>query len=100
RLLEEAASRGIHPEYVGRILSAFSRPNPRRQPLLESLSERELEVLEIIAQGLSNQEIAERLYLSLYTVKAHIRNIFGKLDVTSRTQAVARARELGLLKSP
>ena len=61
------------------------------------MSERETEVLQLIAEGLTNPEIADRLYLSLNTVKAHTRNIYGKLDVHSRTQAVARARALGLL---
>jgi len=65
--------------------------------LVEPLSQRELEVLQLIAQGLSNREISERLFLALSTVKGHNRNIFGKLQVQRRTEAVARARELGLL---
>ena len=68
--------------------------------MVEPLSERELEVLELFAAGLTNQEIASRLFLSLNTVKAHSRNIYGKLGVHSRTQAVARARALGVLSSP
>jgi len=56
-----------------------------------------LEVLHLMAQGLSNQEMCERLFLALSTVKGHNRNIFGKLQVQRRTEAVARARELGLL---
>ena len=67
------------------------------QPLIEPLSQRELEVLQLIAQGLSNREISERLFLALNTVKGHNRKIFGKLQVQRRTEAVARARELGLL---
>ena len=67
--------------------------------MIEPLSERELEVLDLIAEGLTNPEIAARLYLSLNTVKAHTRNIYGKLDVHTRTQAVARARALGVLTS-
>ena len=67
------------------------------QPLIEPLSQRELEVLQLIAQGLSNREIGERLFLALDTVKGHNRRIFDKLQVQSRTEAVARARELGLL---
>ena len=62
-----------------------------------SITARELEVLTLMAQGLSNQEIAECLFLSLNTVKTHISNIFSKLDVQRRTQAVQRAKELGVL---
>jgi LuxR family transcriptional regulator, maltose regulon positive regulatory protein len=61
------------------------------------LSPRELEVLQLIAQGYSNQEISERLFLALDTVKGHTRRIFEKLQVKRRTEAVARGRELGLL---
>ena len=67
------------------------------QTLIVSLNERELEVLRLIAAGLSNHEIAERLVIALSTVKWHINNLFGKLGVRSRTQAVAQAKELGLL---
>ena len=70
---------------------------PVSQPLVEPLSQRELEVLHLIAQGLSNQEICQRLFLALSTVKGHNRNIFGKLQVERRTEPVARAQELGLL---
>ncbi len=58
-----------------------------------------LELLELLAEGRSNQDIAERLFLSPHTVKAHVRNIYSKLDVSSRTQAVARARMLGILST-
>ena len=61
------------------------------------MSAREPEVLRLIAQGLSNQEIGERLFLALDTVKGHNRRIFDKLQVQRRTEAVVRARELGLL---
>jgi LuxR family maltose regulon positive regulatory protein len=61
------------------------------------LSPRELEVLQLIAQGLSNDEIGKRLFLALDTVKGYNRRIYGKLQVQRRTEAVARARELGLL---
>ncbi len=69
------------------------------EPELERLgiSKREYEVLELIAQGLSNQEIAERLFVSLSTVKTHSSNLFMKLDARRRTQAIHRAKELGLL---
>jgi LuxR family maltose regulon positive regulatory protein len=65
--------------------------------LLEPLSEREVEVLVLIAQGLSNREISKRLFRALDTIKGHNRNIFSKLQAQNRTEAVARARELGLL---
>jgi LuxR family maltose regulon positive regulatory protein len=67
------------------------------EPLVEPLTERELEVLRLIAQGLSNREISERLFLAISTIKGHTRIIFDKLQVQRRTEAVARARELGLL---
>ena len=68
------------------------------QPLIEPLSERELEVLDLIAAGYSNAEIAQELYIALGTVKRHINNIYGKLGVGSRTLAIARAREIGLIE--
>jgi len=90
-----------------RLLAAFglqeaspSSPDPQValvQPLVEPLTQRELEVLQLIAQGLSNDEISKRLFVALSTVKGHNRNIFGKLEVRRRTEAVARARELGLV---
>jgi LuxR family transcriptional regulator, maltose regulon positive regulatory protein len=67
------------------------------QLLPEPLSERELELLHLLAAGLKNREIAARLVISINTVKVHINNIYGKLGVSSRVQAVARARELSLL---
>jgi ATP/maltotriose-dependent transcriptional regulator MalT len=72
--------------------------SPRKaQPLVDPLSEREIEVLVLIAQGLTNREIGERLYLALDTVKGHNRRIFGKLGVGKRIEAVKKARELGIL---
>jgi LuxR family maltose regulon positive regulatory protein len=64
---------------------------------IEPLSNRELEVLSLIAEGCTNQEIAQELYLSLYTIKSHARNIYSKLGVKNRTEAVAKARLFGLL---
>lgn len=109
QLLFAAAARGSAPEYVGRLRAAFATgqratepPAPRlpaspAHPLAEPLSERELEVLRLVAEGLSNREIGERLFLALNTVKGYNRVIFEKLQVARRTEAVARARELGLL---
>jgi LuxR family maltose regulon positive regulatory protein len=69
----------------------------RKAALVEPLSDRELEVLQFIAEGLTNKEIAARLYLSPGTVKVHAHNIYGKLGVSGRTQAVAKARSLDIL---
>jgi LuxR family maltose regulon positive regulatory protein len=106
QLLSEAARQGILPDYVSKLLAAFESEAqtredkssiPNRQLLVEPLSPREFEVLQLIAQGLSNDEISKRLFLALDTVKGHNRRIFDKLQVQRRTEAVARARELGLL---
>ncbi|MBN1401419.1 MAG: tetratricopeptide repeat protein [Anaerolineae bacterium] len=96
QLLEEARQRGFHLDYVERLLAAFP-PGLPEQPLIEPLSERELQVLQLIAEGFTNQEIAQRLIVAVGTVKAHSSNIYGKLGVGNRVQAVARAQELGLL---
>jgi LuxR family maltose regulon positive regulatory protein len=101
RLLRLAESRGIAPKYVAKLLSEFDRKpgatSITQQTLIEPLSERELEVLRLIAAGLSNRKIAEKLVLAVGTVKAHTSNIYDKLGVRSRTQAVAHARELKLI---
>jgi LuxR family maltose regulon positive regulatory protein len=104
RLLREAASRAMAPDSARRLLAAFPSAGPQSTGLsgassesAELLSEREREVLRHIAAGLTNREIAARLFLSVYTVKAHARSIYDKLDAHSRTQAVAKARELGVL---
>jgi LuxR family maltose regulon positive regulatory protein len=97
-LLSMAAARGLRQEYVGRLLAAFAGERKGGPPACsEVLSPRELEVLQLVAQGLSNQEIGKRLFLALDTVKGNNRRIFEKLHVQRRTEAVARARELGLL---
>jgi LuxR family maltose regulon positive regulatory protein len=84
--------------YVDKLLSAFVQSNDTPQSNSnELLSQRELEVLRLIAQGLSNDEISQRLFLALDTVKGHNRRIYGKLQVQRRTEAIIRARELGLL---
>ncbi|MEA3376008.1 MAG: LuxR C-terminal-related transcriptional regulator [Chloroflexota bacterium] len=107
QLLYEALTRGIAPQYTRRLLATFPAAEPEQagppkthvpqSELIEPLSGRELEVLQLIAAGLTNREIAARLFISLNTVKAHTRNIYGKLNVHSRTQAAARSQQLGLL---
>jgi len=107
RLLNEAASHGVVPEYVGQLLASYTSPTRSSKPsrvigqdqadLVEPLSDREVEVLELIAEGLSNQEIAVQLHISLSTVKGHTTSIYGKLGVHKRTQAVATAQTLGIL---
>jgi LuxR family maltose regulon positive regulatory protein len=74
-------------------------PKTHEAEWVEPLSERELEVLQLIAEGLTNQEIASKLFLSLNTVKVHTRNIYSKLGAHHRAEAVARARALGILPS-
>ncbi len=104
-LLREASTREIMPDYTDKLLAAFESDSqsedkpvlPTAQPSNELLSQRELDVLRLIAEGLSNQEICERLFLALDTVKGHNRRIFNKLQVQRRTEAIARARELGLI---
>lgn len=88
--------KGNYSAPTGSGLKPLTQP-PLSQALLEPLSQRELEVLCLVGQGLSNQEIGERLFLALDTIKGHNRRIFDKLDVKRRTEALARARELGLL---
>ena len=122
-LLVEAADHGIASAtahaYLGRILAIIVKPQglASRQEggaapssaasrssqastleLAEHLSERELEVLRLMARGASNQEIARQLVITVGTVKSHINHILGKLEAHNRTEAVARARDLGLLE--
>jgi LuxR family maltose regulon positive regulatory protein len=109
RLLYEALSRGIAPDYTNRLLAAFPVTEPEsanpqttqdiKSELVEPLSEREIEVLQLIAEGLTNQEIASWLYLAPSTVKVHTRNIYGKLGAHHRADAVAKARAFGILSS-
>jgi ATP/maltotriose-dependent transcriptional regulator MalT len=82
----------IHPPING----TLSYPSPTSEPL----SERELEVLQWLTSGASNQEIGRRLYIAESTVKRHVYNIFGKLNVRNRTQAALRARKLGINPHP
>jgi LuxR family maltose regulon positive regulatory protein len=94
---------GAAQPYSQRLLAAFppaafgAVTSAGSETLIEPLSERELEVLRLIASGATNQQIADRLVIALGTVKAHCSNIYGKLGVSSRTQATARARDLGLV---
>jgi LuxR family maltose regulon positive regulatory protein len=114
QLLREASAREIMPGYTEKLLTAFEAEKQVNEdktglppafsnglrdgkPLIEPLSQRELEILKLIALGLPNRVIGERLFLALDTIKGHNRKIFDKLQVQSRTEAIARARELGLL---
>ena len=106
-LLRSALARQIMPDYVSGLLASFGTATgrggsipfsgPRVKPTMEPVTGRELEVLRLLAAGASNKQIAEELVLVTGTVKAHLLNIYRKLDVHNRTQAVARARELNLL---
>ena len=103
-LLQVATSRKISPGYTSRLLAACKAEQVRlttqseAQPLVEPLTDRELEVLHLIAAGLSNKAIAETLFITVGTVKRHTMNIYGKLGVNSRTQASVKARELNLIE--
>ncbi len=109
RLLYEAAAREIAPDYTQRLLAAFPVPEAKQtagaqsqkspSELIEHLSERELEVLHLIAAGLSRQKIATSLVLSMNTIKTHVRNIYSKLGVNNQMQAVGKARGLGILEN-
>jgi LuxR family maltose regulon positive regulatory protein len=115
-LLRQAQARGIAPDYVAILLTALGMPVqegglstgpvrslqavghlPAPRALAEPLSERERDVLRLLAAGLSNPEIARQLYVEASTIKTHVKSIYGKLGVHSREQAAARARELQLL---
>ena len=108
RLLYEALSREIAPDYVRKLLAAFPGVKPEKAAVnqlktsdadwIEPLSDRELEVLQLIAEGLSRQEIATKLVLSLNTIKTHARNAYSKLGVSNQMQAAGKAKSLGLLE--
>ena len=111
-LLYQALTRGFFHEYVARLLALFptkdvnipaSSSDPKfidarthDESLIEPLSQRELEVLQLIANGATNEEIAEKLVIATTTAKKHVSNILHKLSADNRTQAVARGRNLGL----
>ena len=106
-LLRHAASRGIEAPYASRLLAAFDEPEemdpeaaapvPAHQPLIDPLTEREMEVLRLLATRLSTDEIASRLFVTVGTVRSHTKNIYSKLNVHSREAAAARGRELQLI---
>jgi LuxR family maltose regulon positive regulatory protein len=99
-LLKLGAKQSSVPDYVRRLIAVAgsgSRRTPIEQPLVESLSERELEVLRLLASDLDGPDIARELTVSLPTVRTHTRNVYAKLGVNSRRAAVSRAAELGLL---
>jgi LuxR family maltose regulon positive regulatory protein len=110
KLLYEAVSYDFHTDFIQKLLAGFPEVVVKsRQPerletpdgeYIEPLSDRELEVLQLMAEGLTNPEIGKRLFLSPNTVKAHSRTIYSKLGVNNRTQAVNRARALGIMADP
>ena len=92
----------VSPEYVGKLLASLEQPPPKRtpsgvEPLTEPLSDRELEVVRLVAAGMKNAEIARELFVVVGTVKTHLNSAYRKLGVSSRTQAISRARDLELL---
>jgi LuxR family maltose regulon positive regulatory protein len=108
-LLLEAASRGIMPDYTGKLITAFEveqpksagkaslSPSPASSPLIEPLSQRELEVLRLFRTELSGPEIAHELTIALSTLRTHTKGIYGKLNVNNRWAALKRAAELNLI---
>ena len=102
-LMQRNDWRGVSPDYLQRLRAALARQGApghyNQAALIEPISERELEVLQLLADGHSNQDIAKKLVIAPGTVKKHLNNIFGKLGVESRTQCVAKARQLHLLDS-
>jgi LuxR family maltose regulon positive regulatory protein len=105
RLLYLAVENKVSPVYSGILIrkllekspKAINLPKNSNVDLIEALSDREMDVLRLLSEGLTNSEIAARLFITLSTVKGHTTNIYGKLSAKNRTQAVARARILGLL---
>ena len=98
-LLRQAAQEGIHPVFVGQILAGLQvyQSEPASDELFDPLSEREYEVLSLLIAGLTNPEIAVQLVVSVGTVKTHVHNIYSKLDVRNRAEAISRAAKLKLL---
>jgi LuxR family maltose regulon positive regulatory protein len=96
-LLILAIQHNIHSDYANQLLALIKENQPATPNLYETLTEREREVLRLLAAGLSNLEIGEKLNISLSTIKTHITRIYSKLGVSSRTQVIVRARELKIL---
>jgi NarL family two-component system response regulator LiaR len=97
------AARGeavLHPRVAGKLMDALRRGSEPGSEMLESLSQREREVLTLMAEGLSNLQIAERLGIGEKTVKTHVSNVLGKLNVSDRTQAAVYAWKSGLKQAP
>jgi LuxR family maltose regulon positive regulatory protein len=99
KMLQQTAAQSITPEYVAHLLAVFPdfQKDEPTQNLVEPLNEREQSILRLMAAGLSNREIAEELYLATNTVKWYCSQIYGKLGVRKRAEAVDRAHELGIL---
>lgn len=89
------------PDYISKLLASFEiiEHKSQQESLKDPLSQRELEVLLLISQGLSNAEICKKLFIALDTVKGHNRKIFSKLDVKNRTMAINKARSLKIINS-
>ena len=114
-MLQQLAKKNIAKAYIGRILAAFAEDERRRSQthadshasqadsqrsrssLLESLTNREVTILELLAQRLQNKEIADKLFVSTETVKTHLQNVYQKLNAKNRRQAIVRAKDLGLI---
>jgi LuxR family maltose regulon positive regulatory protein len=109
-LLKRLMKQNVAIDYIERLLAAFRQDEPERLPvppsprspvssssLVEPLTNRELEILELLAQRLQNKEIADKLFVSVETVKTHLNNIYQKLNVTNRRQAVEKAQTLNIL---
>jgi LuxR family maltose regulon positive regulatory protein len=96
RLLQNAVDHNVVSDYAGRLLREAENESRRTHPA-DVLTDRELEVLELVAQGATNQDVADTLVISLGTVKSHVNHIMSKLDAQNRTEAVAKAQSLGIL---
>ena len=99
--IKELLERSRQSTYVRGLLSAFEGPGPKRksspQGLIEPLSERELEVVRLLPTNLTTPEMADALYIGVNTVRSHIKNIYSKLSVHKRSEAVTRAKDLELI---